>query len=115
MPRFVQLARLVLPGRIPDPQRTARRERDGKRRQDRRQARPSLCGAPVCFGNTEMFVGVGAIVGEESGTLTLYEGGTLAFVAEAPITVEDADEQSTQGLLTLAKLPRERKTVTVKG
>jgi len=71
-------------------------------------------GSPVCFGNTEMFIGVGTITNEDNGVLSLYEGGKLAFLSETPLTVEGAASQETDGLLTIATVPQECKQIAIK-
>lgn len=71
-------------------------------------------GAPVCFGNTEMFVGVGAITEENNGTISLYEGGKIAVLSESPITIDGAIAQETTGLLTIANVPMTRNQITIR-
>ncbi|MBQ8309382.1 MAG: hypothetical protein IJX80_00030 [Clostridia bacterium] len=71
-------------------------------------------GSPVCFGNAEMFIGVGAITKEENGALSLYEGGRITFLSESPITVEGATAQETNGLLTIATVPLEFRKIVIK-
>ncbi len=65
--------------------------------------------APVCFGNVEMFIGVGTVTEKTENSVSLYEGGRIAFLSEHPLHVTDetgAVDVHSSELLTVVDVPK---------
>ena len=67
-------------------------------------------GTPVCFGNADMFIGVGAITKMTDTSVTLYEGGRIAFLSESDLGIIDLPTEK-RGLVTYVHAPRETKEI----
>jgi len=65
-------------------------------------------GTPVCFGNADLLIGVGAVTERTESSVTLYEGGRIAFFSEKPLRITDGVkllDAHTDSLLTVVEVP----------